>query len=470
MIVKDGIEYRNLVEQVQKNKEDIARHYEIDRVLADWGIKVIGRLDTWEIPTGSFEYGDAYAVGPEGGPFDFYIYTRGTPDYWLNYGSISIVGPQGPQGEPGPQGEQGKSSKWYVGQNEPTGNIQPNDMWLRANNDGTTNGFVYAYQNGAWVLYTSILGPTGPRGPQGATGPQGPSGAQGPAGPRGFTTITNIIGELPEGSIISDTYDPALQPDNATILMPVDGVQHAWVIINGIWTDAGPYSGGSTVYVGGQAVNSFDADTKLDKKTNQTTTQQVYCKTASGGQFMANFTETPTSNAVPKYTTAGVLNTNTPTSALHCANKSYVDNAIAAAHNGGSIKSYIYYGMGGADAGGRIQLGFFENQFRGLTIDGGTVEIPTAVLYYQISAGTTVYYSVTFGNLKFTLKGGTWDNGLYQIEFMDAGAATGVLQAVCSVESTDNSSVLNIEGGNGATGAQYAYAALLVPPNWSSEW
>ena len=41
MIVKDGIEYRNLVEQVRKNQEDIARHYEIDRVLADWGIKVI---------------------------------------------------------------------------------------------------------------------------------------------------------------------------------------------------------------------------------------------------------------------------------------------------------------------------------------------------------------------------------------------------------------------------------------------
>ena len=84
---------RNLQEQVQKNKEDIQRHYEIERVLADWGIRIIGQMETWEIPTGSFEYGDAYAVGPDGGPFVFYIYTRGNPDYWFDYGAISIVGP-----------------------------------------------------------------------------------------------------------------------------------------------------------------------------------------------------------------------------------------------------------------------------------------------------------------------------------------------------------------------------------------
>ena len=57
--------YRNLEEQVQKNKEDIARHWQIDRVLADFGIRIVGTA-------GSFndikniqgkEYGDAYAVG-----------------------------------------------------------------------------------------------------------------------------------------------------------------------------------------------------------------------------------------------------------------------------------------------------------------------------------------------------------------------------------------------------------------------
>lgn len=342
MIVKDGIEYRNLVEQVRKNQEDIARHYEIDRVLADWGIKVIGRLDTWEIPTGSFEYGDAYAVGPEGGPFDFYIYTRGTPDYWLNYGSISIVGPQGPQGEPGPQGEQGKSSKWYVGQNEPTGNIQPNDMWLRVNNDGTTNGFVYAYQNGAWALYTSILGPTGPRGPQGATGPQGPAGARGPQGPAGNPSpVINIIAELPEGSVISDTYDPANVPSNSGVLMPVGGVNHLWIIINGIWTDSGSWGqGGTRVYVGGEEVIEFNADTKLDKISESGA--RVYTS-SSGIPSSIVYTDSIVANTIPIRRDNNNFRVGTPKKDDECATKKYVDDAISAVHGEIQHANVIWY-------------------------------------------------------------------------------------------------------------------------------
>ena len=363
MITINGKEFRNLVEQVAKNQEDIKKHYEIEQTLADWGIKVIGRQDTWEPPTGSFAFGDAIAVGPEGGPFDFYIWTRRSDlddeGYWFNYGPISIVGPQGPQGEPGPKGDTGSSSKWFVGPNEPTGDIHDNDMWLRVNSDGTTSGFVYQYKAGVWALFTTILGPQGIQGPEGKQGKQGPMGPQGPQGPRGYTTITNIIAELPEGTVISDIYNPSTQPDNATILMPVGGVQHAWVIINGMWTDAGPYSGGSTVYVNGEAVNTFDADTKLDKKTNPTTTQQVYCKTASGGQFMANFTESPTANAVPKYGAGGVLSTNNPTSALHCANKQYVDNAIARAH--GELQHTVLEWFKGQPLQFQVDLGVYIN-------------------------------------------------------------------------------------------------------------
>jgi hypothetical protein len=36
---------RNLYEQVQKNKQDIQNHYDIDRVLADYGINVVGHVD-----------------------------------------------------------------------------------------------------------------------------------------------------------------------------------------------------------------------------------------------------------------------------------------------------------------------------------------------------------------------------------------------------------------------------------------
>lgn len=35
MITVNNKQYRNLEEQVQKNKEDIARYHEVDQVLAD---------------------------------------------------------------------------------------------------------------------------------------------------------------------------------------------------------------------------------------------------------------------------------------------------------------------------------------------------------------------------------------------------------------------------------------------------
>ena len=69
--------YRNLEEQVQKNKEDIEMHYKRDRVLADFGIKIIGALATWPDPPPAApeNYGDAYAVGTQA-PYFFYIWTR----------------------------------------------------------------------------------------------------------------------------------------------------------------------------------------------------------------------------------------------------------------------------------------------------------------------------------------------------------------------------------------------------------
>lgn len=115
MINYNGVELRNLEEQVQKNKEDIAAHYNMDRVLADFGIRIIGRVSTpEELPdpaTFAGDYGDAYAVGDPNNmdivenPFVFYIWTRPDPDagypnaYWFNMGELSIVGPQGVPGE-----------------------------------------------------------------------------------------------------------------------------------------------------------------------------------------------------------------------------------------------------------------------------------------------------------------------------------------------------------------------------------
>ena len=353
---------RNLQEQVQKNKEDIQRHYEIERVLADWGIRVIGQMEVWEIPTGSFEYGDAYAVGPDGGPFVFYIYTRGNPDYWFDYGSISIVGPQGPAGigERGETGERG--SWWYVGSNPPTGDIKQNDIWLRTSNEGYTDGFIYVYQNNNWALATSIKGPAGTNGvgiastriennnliitySNGETVNLGRVvGSNGKNGADGITSLVYIIGSLPEGSIISDTYDPSTQEPNAGVLMPVGGVQHVFIVVDGNWTDAGPYSGGSAVYANGEYVQTFDADTKLDKISTTTSgLREVYARNPDGAQTTVGITASDGSSTsgricgylasnTGKTQPAGYLVSHNPINNYHVATKSYVDNKIAKAH------------------------------------------------------------------------------------------------------------------------------------------
>ena len=151
--------YRNLQEQVGKNKEDIQKLFDQETVLNQFGIKVVGEIeDASQLPDPSTydgDYGDAYAVGTEP-PYELYIWTRANEahesDYWFDIGEFPVEGPEGPQG---PQGEKGdKGDK----------------------------------------------GDTGARGPIGATGAQGPQGAQGvqgPQGPKGDTGDTlRIIGTL----------------------------------------------------------------------------------------------------------------------------------------------------------------------------------------------------------------------------------------------------------------------------------
>ena len=184
MINYNGVELRNLEEQVRKNKEDIAAHYNMDRVLAEFGIRVLGRVDNYEellkIPTDNLAYGDAYAVGEpvESGvqtPFVFYIWTRPDPNtgkvepYWFDMGELSIVGPPGPAGKTGSRGERGiRGSKWFSGSTVPSnpGNYETGDTYLRSNGDvyqiKETNG------NKVWVNVANI------RGPVGATGNVGP--------------------------------------------------------------------------------------------------------------------------------------------------------------------------------------------------------------------------------------------------------------------------------------------------------
>ena len=216
MLTYDGKEYRNLQEQVEKNKQDIENIVDQQTVLNQFGIKVVGQIDSdSQLPDPTIyngEYGDAYAVGTTT-PYTLYIWTRAntthSTDYWFNIGQFPVQGPQGATGATGatgPQGIQGpKGDRGSVG----------------------------------------ATGATGPQGPQGATGPQGiqgPAGATGPQGPSGDSF--KIIGTL---SSTSQLPTPTEEIREEAYLIPdANQYNHLWVITGTttlVWEDAGQITG-----------------------------------------------------------------------------------------------------------------------------------------------------------------------------------------------------------------------------------
>lgn len=250
MYIKDGVEYRNLQEQVLKNKEDIARHYAIDRALANFGIKVVGSAQTssqlpgvvegYEFPqapgyTGA--YGDAYVVGTQP-PYTYWVYTRPDPNqnytqnYWLDVGEISVQGPEGRPGSVGPQGPAGISPKIIFGATTPTGVTTKGDVFVIS--QGSSLGYTYQFNGQNWVYIGDFKGPQGIqgiRGLQGERGIQGPSGPQGKAGTPGpafyiagiFSDVSSLAGYVPTD-------------DKAAYLIGTGIPYTLYMYINNLWT------------------------------------------------------------------------------------------------------------------------------------------------------------------------------------------------------------------------------------------
>ena len=209
MLTIDGKQYRNLEEQVRKNKEDIQSIIDASAVLNAFGIKVVGQVNTSDkLPNAADypgDYGDAYLVGTAT-PYDYYIFTRPNDThptaYWLNIGEFPLAGPQGETGPQGPVGPKGDGSKWYAGTQNPTIVAEVNDQYLN-----TTDGSVFSYSNVGWTRIGTIRGPQGAQGnigPVGPTGPQGPQGPQGQKGDHGniykIIAVLDNIGQLPTPS------------------------------------------------------------------------------------------------------------------------------------------------------------------------------------------------------------------------------------------------------------------------------
>ena len=257
MLTIGNEEFRNLEEQVEKNKSDILFILEEEGTLNQFGIKVVGQIaNASNLPdpaTYTGDFGDAYAVGTAS-PYVMYIYTRanGTQpnNYWFNIGQFPVPGPagadgaigpqgpqglQGPQGPIGPQGKQGpqgiqgptgpRGAQGVQGDPGPKGDpgqsfqivgILNSTSMLPTPTEAIRNQAYLipdATEPGTYDLYVitgtdtlvwenaghieSVQGPQGEPGPQGPTGPEGKQGERGPQGPQGVQGVQGIQG--PQG-------------------------------------------------------------------------------------------------------------------------------------------------------------------------------------------------------------------------------------------------------------------------------
>ncbi len=350
MITIDNVKYRNLEEQVQKNKEDIAAHYNMDRVLADFGIRVIGRVDTPEdLPdpdTYAGDYGDAYAVGViEDGeaepPFTFYVWTRPDPDagypnaYWFNIGELAIIGPQGVPGSQGPAGPQGtRGSLWYYGTAVPANASQYNegDLYLRNNGDIyqiTKNGTAKS-----WTKRTNIMGAEGPQGEQGETGPAGAQGLSGPQGPKGDTgALCRIVGSITSVSQLP-TPTESIRYDGYTQTIGED--THLWIITgdtNLQWMDIGVVGGaggggGTNVVINGVVQDEWDASKVL---TNPLTSSTGFLyQSSSSGTYTTKVGQQQISSSTVSTDVPALRNSNGTMDVMRDAALTSVLNSMAA--------------------------------------------------------------------------------------------------------------------------------------------
>lgn len=363
MFTINKTQFLNLQEQVLKNKEDIAYHYSIDRVLADFGIRVIGRVDTYEeiatqpIPAGGYQYGDSYAVGPLNSTYDYYVYTRPfegeTANQWFNIGALQIEGPVGPEGPQGPKGETGASTRWYTISSfselsqEPYKSMAAGNIAIIDNTNWETGevdplqGQTYIKGQYSWQSGPSLMGPqgiqgdTGPQGKKGDKGDRGEQGEPGPAGP--IVQLQGIITSMSQ----LDGIDPTTLPPNYAYLLEQNGNRYIIGIVADEWTNLGIFSGGTLVYKDGIIQNEWNADSKLDKITSSGALR-LYGINSNGGEWTPTLrpdpqtTVTAYKNQPVMYDITSGSNKNngliriaeTPIERYHTASKAYVDNAF----------------------------------------------------------------------------------------------------------------------------------------------
>lgn len=436
--------YRNLQEQVLKNKEDIAYHYSIDRVLADFGIRVIGRVDTPEeiasqpIPAGGYQYGDAYAVGALNSVYDYYIYTRPfegeTENQWFNIGALQIEGPVGPQGVSITNAIVNEEYQLVLTYSDGRVVTLPRSLrgadgatpsvTLTSNNEGVT---IKVY-DGAGQLQQSALVRNGVDG-------QSIQGEPGPAGP--IVQLQGIITSMSD----LDGIDPTTLPPNYAYLLEQNGNRYIIGIVADQWTNLGIFAGGTLVTKEGVIQNEWDADTKLDKLTS-TGSYKLYGINASGNEWNPILRQIPqTTNASYKYqpvmydvtdnayTNNGLIRiSETPLERYHTASKAYVDNAFKVyQHNQHLTLTYdnevahIYYTCydGGVNPKGYMKTNGVTAILSGYVTSLGGNQRP--ILYGEVDTANSNISVVTF------------EDGIINNEVLDSWATDNISDTVTRI-------------------------------------
>jgi len=371
-------DFRNLQEQVYKNMTDIQDMMQGVNVLADFGIKIVGQVDSAdELPDPADydgEYGDAYIVGEEE-PYDYYIFTRAfegeDEPQWFDLGQFPVPGPQGETGATGPAGPTP-----IIAATASTSTLSPGQSaTVSVSKSGTAENPEFTF---SFAIPQGAQGIQGPQGPQGPQGQKGDTGAQGPRGEQGgLIEIVGIVAtadDLPAPSTLQKldaAYLVGSSPDYELYVQVGEAPSTA------LWTNLGQINEGTVVTVNdvGQAV--WNADTKVSVYEGQLV-DCLYGQAAGtgNGQTHVPYGTSASANYIVQRDVNSQVNVpDTPTANGHAASKKYVDDKAAAVLPT-EYAGDLIVGTSTAHVGNRLAIGS-ANQLLGVNSSGTDLEYKT---------------------------------------------------------------------------------------------
>lgn len=247
MLKFNGLEFRNLEEQVGKNTQDIQDFKDGNQTIAEFGITVLGVVENAsQIPAQGQNYGDAYLVGYSA-PYDMRVWTRDVANNtakWVDLGQFPLAGPKGDKGPIGSIITDGKGVPASIPSSV-------NDYYI----DRDT-GYWYTVRktsSGAlvWEASFSLKGEKGERGERGLQGLKGDKGDKGDTGPIGPTGAKGDKGDTGSSfTIVAKVASPDNLPDPTTVKSyqaylvgnDTDGWD-TYVVVGGVWTNLGKVQG-----------------------------------------------------------------------------------------------------------------------------------------------------------------------------------------------------------------------------------